>query len=77
MDAVDVVVGRSSRGGVFSSFKSANGRTVRVLDRGVYRKASEAAGKALRGEIRAIREKAGVVNAPDAPSKAGVRNPKK
>ncbi len=70
MESVDVIVGRSSRGGVFSSFKSANGRTVRVLDRGVYRKASEAAGKALRGEIREIHIRAGrVANAPDAAPK--------
>jgi hypothetical protein len=81
--SVDVVVGRSVRGEVFSSFKSANGRTVRVLDQGVYRKASAAAGKALRDEIREIREKAGagverirdragvVMHVPGAPAPRG------
>jgi hypothetical protein len=45
--AANVVVGRSRDGEVLSSFKSAAGRTVRVLDRDVYRKASRAAGKSL------------------------------
>jgi hypothetical protein len=54
-ESANVVVGRRLGGEVISSFKSAGGRTVRVLDRGVYRKASEAAGKTLREIIRSER----------------------
>ena len=51
-DSANVVVGRSRGGEVLSSFKSANGRTVRVLDSKVYRDAATAAGKALREVYR-------------------------
>lgn len=54
-ESANIIVGRSPGGEVLSSFKSAGGRTVRVLDRGVYRKASAAAGKTLREIIRGER----------------------
>ncbi len=44
----DVIVARSRRGEAISEFKSAGGKTVRVLDREVYAKAMAAAGKKLR-----------------------------
>lgn len=47
-DRVTVIVGKGRRGEVFSEFKSAGGRTVRVLDRGVYEKALASADKKLR-----------------------------
>jgi hypothetical protein len=56
-ESVNVVIGRSPGGEVLSSFKSAGGRTVRVLDREVYRKASEAADKTLREIIRGEKKK--------------------
>jgi hypothetical protein len=46
--AANVVIGRTPSGEVLSSFKSANGRIVRVLDQAVYKKASSLAGKTLR-----------------------------
>jgi hypothetical protein len=44
----DVIVARSRRGEAISEFKSAGGKTVRVLDREVYAKVTAAAGKKLR-----------------------------
>jgi hypothetical protein len=44
----DVIVARSRRGEAISEFKSAGGKTVRVLDREVYAQATAAAGKKLR-----------------------------
>ena len=46
-DTANTIVGRTRDGEVISSFKSAGGRTVRVLNSDVYRKASESAGKRL------------------------------
>jgi hypothetical protein len=46
--AFAVITGRTRDGEAISEFKSAGGRTVRVLNSGVYRKASAAAGKKLR-----------------------------
>jgi hypothetical protein len=41
------VVVRRNAGSALTSFKSAGGKTVRVLDSGVYRKASAQAGRVL------------------------------
>jgi len=46
--SANVVIGRPRNGEVISSFKSAKGSSVRVLSGAVYRKATTAAGKALR-----------------------------
>jgi hypothetical protein len=56
MPSANVVIGHSKSGEVLSSFKSAAGRTVRVLDRAVYKEASRAAGKSL-GEARSQKKK--------------------
>jgi hypothetical protein len=43
-----VITGRTRDGKAISEFKSAGGRTVRVLNADVYRKATAAAGRKLR-----------------------------
>lgn len=56
--SANVIIAQTRNGEAMSEFKTAGGKTVRILNADVYRKASASAGKNLR-EITGQREIAG------------------